>query len=117
MTSTETAVTAEQVPAVVRQVVRLVAPQPPAQVGNAHQLIGDLGFHSLALAELAFTLEDLFGLDAITPERAMTLQTVGDIVTLITEAIGAGQARVPDGDDVQAFCAQYGAVWDPGTPR
>ena len=114
MTSTETALTTAQVPAVVRQVVRLVAPQPPAEVGDAHQLIGDLGFHSLALAELAFTLEDLFGLDAITPERAMTLATVGDIAGLIDEAIAEGAARLPGVEEVQAFCAQYGAEWSPG---
>ena len=102
----------DTVPAIVHEVVRLVTPQRPAEVRDGQQLIGDLGFHSLALAELAFTLEDLFGLDAITPERAMTLKTVGDISELILASIGTDQARVPELSQLQDVCAQYGAAWD-----
>jgi acyl carrier protein len=109
MPSTETVITADQVPAVVREVTRLVAPQAPAQVVDGDQLIGDLGFHSLAQAELAFTLEDLFDLDAVTPERAMTLQTVGDIVALITEALDEGNVRLPRTQEVDDFYARYRA--------
>lgn len=113
MPDTDTDVAIDLVPAVVRQVVRLVAPQPPQSVTEQQHLIGDLGFHSLALAELGFTLEDLFGLDAITPERAMTLQSVGDIVELIRGALADGDAHLPATADVRAFCAQYGAQWSP----
>jgi acyl carrier protein len=104
---------AEQLPVAVRQMVRLVAPHRPERVTAEHQLIGDLGFHSLALAELGFTLEDLFALDAITPERAMTLRTVGDLVQLIEGALNEGSARLPSQEDIDGVCAQYGATWDP----
>ncbi len=99
------------VPAMVIQVVRLVSPQAPERIVGSHQLIGDLGFHSLALSELGFTLEELFDLDPVTPEVAMRLTTVADIVTLIDEAITADEARLPDPADIQMLCAQYGTSW------
>ena len=113
MPETDSAVESDLVPAVVHEVVRLIAPHAPAQVTGQLRLIHDLGFHSLALAELGFTLEDLFGLDAVTPERAMTLREVGDIVALIEGALAEGTARRPEVADVDEFCARYGAVWDP----
>jgi acyl carrier protein len=111
MTDTEALIRLDLVPVVVCQVVRLVAPDRPAQVGIDQELVTDLGFHSLALAELGFTLEDLFGLDAITPERAMAMSRVGDIVDLITDALGAGTARLPGIDEVHAVCLRYGVKW------
>jgi len=113
MPETESVIGSDLVPAVVHEVVRLITPRPPEQVTAQLRLIQDLGFHSLALAELGFTLEDLFGLDAVTPERAMTLREVGDIVTLIEEAIADGSARPPLVADVEEFCGRYGVVWKP----
>lgn len=104
---------ADQLPGAVRQMVRLVAPHRPDTITGTQQLIGDLGFHSLALAELGFTLEDVFGLDAITPERAMALRTVDDLVGLIEGALAEGAARMPTPEQVEEVCAQYGATWDP----
>ena len=119
MTGTNSEVGAGQVPAVVRQIVRLVAPQAPDELTEANRLIGDLGFHSLALAELVFTLEDMFGLGAVSPEEVMTLNSVGDIsvgdiVKLVADAVVKGDAHVPSIADVRALCAQYGAEWSPG---
>ena len=113
MPETESVVESDLVPAVVHEVVRLIAPHPPQQVNAQLRLIHDLGFHSLALAELGFTLEDLFGLDAVTPERAMTLREVGDIVALIQDAVAEGAARPPLVADVEEFCERYGVVWKP----
>ncbi|NUR90925.1 MAG: acyl carrier protein [Nonomuraea sp.] len=111
-----TTLEAAAVPAVIRHVVRLIAPDRPAAVTDADQLVTDLGFHSLLLAELGFTLEELFELDAITPEHAMTLHTVGDIGTLITAAVDAGDASPPSAADVHAFSARYGQVWPSPEP-
>lgn len=103
----------EEVPRVVQVIVGLVAPSIGADVGPDRHLIGDLGFHSLALAELGFTLEDLFGLDAVTPEQAMSLQTVGEITAVIQEAVAAGTAQVPTYGQIEDLCRQYGVKWDP----
>jgi acyl carrier protein len=100
------------IPSVVRQVIRLVTPPSVGRVVDEHHLVGDLGLDSLSLAELAFALEDLFGLDAITPERAMTLRTVGDIIGLIEEAITDGVAQQPSAEAVHALSAQYGRTWN-----
>lgn len=98
---------------VVHHVIQLVSPQPVASVADEQHLVGELGYHSLALAELAFTLEDLFSLDAMTPEQAITLQTVGDIIGLIVAAVAAGEAKPPALESVQAISAQYGGSWNP----
>jgi acyl carrier protein len=108
---TEALLRLDLVPIVVGQVVRLISPERPAEVTTEQELVTDLGFHSLALAELGFTLEDLFGLDAITPERAMSMRSVGDIVALIGDALAGGNARLPGIDEVVGVCRQYGTEW------
>ncbi|WP_327299440.1 acyl carrier protein [Streptomyces sp. NBC_01387] len=113
MAQNATVLQADLVPAVVHQVIRLVAPQAPQHLRSDHQLIGDLGFHSLSLAELGFTLEDLFRLDSITPERAMALRTVEDIVDLILNALAQDAAELPATSEVETVCAQYGTTWNP----
>lgn len=113
MPESEPVIGSDLVPAVVHEVVRLIAPHPVQQVTGQLRLIHDLGFHSLALAELGFTLEDLFGLDAVTPERAMTLREVGDIVALIRAALADGSGRAPEVAQVEEFCERYGTVWKP----
>lgn len=113
MPETQSPVATGEAAPVVTQLLRLIAPHPPQEITAEQQLIGDLGFHSLALAELGFSLEDLFGLDAITPERAMTVKTVGDILDLVEQAVAAGEGAVPPDEDVRDFCAQHGADWAP----
>jgi acyl carrier protein len=108
-----TAIDADQVTAVIHEVVRLIAPVPSAAVTDEHRLINDLGFHSLALAELGFTLEDLFSLDTVTPEQAMSLSTVGDISVLISKAVAGGEATLPPVAEVRSFCERYGTAWNP----
>jgi acyl carrier protein len=49
----------------------------PAEPGS--RLVDDLGFHSLALLELAFTLEDEFDLPPIDETTAREITTVGSV--------------------------------------
>lgn len=66
--------------AMVREIVLELAPNPAAaETGSDQRLIEDLEFHSLALLELAFTLEDEFDLPAIDEEAARSIQSVTDI--------------------------------------
>jgi acyl carrier protein len=116
MSTTDTPLVAMTgIPSVVRHVISLIAPQRVRPVVDRQDLVRDLGFDSLTLAELSFALEDLFGLDSVTPERAMTLRTAGDIATLIEAAITAGLAQRPSAEAVQALSAQYGHTWSPGS--
>jgi acyl carrier protein len=112
MPDINTVIGTDQVRAVVHEVVRLIAPFPLAAVTDEQELVSHLSFHSLALAELSFTLEDLFSLDAVTPEQAMSMSTVGDISDLISKAVADDAATLPAVADVSSFCERYGAVWD-----
>lgn len=50
----------------------------PATLQDDQRLIEDLGFDSLAVAEVVFFLEDLYGVK-IAQEHLMKLQRVGDL--------------------------------------
>jgi acyl carrier protein len=113
MTDPDITPTLGLIPAAVRTVVRLLAPSAPARVTGDQELVGDLGYHSLALAELGFTLEDLFALEPITPEQAMSLSSIDDLIELIRGAIHSAQGKPPSVNDLELVCAQYGATWDP----
>lgn len=112
-TGIRTTVSADAVPDLLATLVGLIAPQQVEQVSRDHALIDDLGFHSIALAELGFTVEDLFRFETLTPETAMSLHRVGDIVDLVTEHVADGSAALPETAEVDAICARYGATWPP----
>jgi acyl carrier protein len=62
------------------QVLALIKELAPAPIGDPEPdttLIEGLGYHSLALLELAFALEDEFDLEPITEETARQITTVG----------------------------------------
>ncbi|MFD0690736.1 acyl carrier protein [Actinomadura fibrosa] len=104
---------ADLVAPVVHEMVRILAPNPAEVVVPDHRLIHDLGFHSLTLTELAFALEDLFGLDSVTPEQAMLLASVGDVVELIEDAVARSEAHPASPAEVAEYCARYGVERDP----
>ncbi|MEU0383196.1 acyl carrier protein [Streptomyces chartreusis] len=95
------------------QVVRLMAPQQPRAVRPADRLVGDLGFHSLALVEMSFTLEGLFSLDEMAMEDARRIVRVQDIADLVREAIEEGAGQMPSDDDLSDLAERYGTVWEP----
>jgi acyl carrier protein len=79
--------TDEEVLDIVRAVIRELAPNPEGAVEPESRLIEDLGFHSLALLELAFTLEDEFDLDPIDEETGRSIILVGDVERLVLRKI------------------------------
>jgi hypothetical protein len=90
-------------------VVRLVgamAPVPVAPVELDHALIGDLGYHSLRLIELAFVLEDLFTTASTAEPEYPLVGTVRDLVDYVTGRLAAGDGVVPSREDVDALIAQ-----------
>ena len=109
MTHTPAAVGAEAVSAVVCGMVRLVAPRKLDQVELDHRLVGDLGFHSLVLAELGYNLEDLYGLRALTPEETMKLERVKDVIEFVSTEVASGRAHLPDEEELSDLFARYGA--------
>lgn len=69
----------EEVSATIRELIMDLAPSPEAAQQGDARLAEDLGFHSLALLELAFSLEDEFDLPPIDEETARQITTVSRV--------------------------------------
>ncbi|MFD7276558.1 acyl carrier protein [Streptomyces sp. NPDC059862] len=108
MTQTPAVSATEAVAPVVLEMVRLIAPRKPDVAEPDHRLIGDLGFHSLVLAELGYNLEDLYGLRSLTPEEAMKLERVRDVIDFVGTEVAAGRAQLPAEDEVTLLFGRYG---------
>lgn len=63
----------------IREIVLELAPNPQAATTGEVRLVEDLEYHSLALLELAFALEDEFDLPPIDEESARTIRSAQDI--------------------------------------
>jgi acyl carrier protein len=77
--------------ALVLEIVGELAPTPAQVEGDGVKLVDDLEYTSLALLELAFTLEDEFELPPIDEETARGIATVRDIQDHVVEALRAEQ--------------------------
>jgi acyl carrier protein len=72
---------------VIRGVILELAPLAAAGPLDELSLVGDLGYHSLALLELAFALEDEFGLPPMDEERAQRIQTVEQVEEYVLDVL------------------------------
>lgn len=84
--------TETEVRRVVRRIIVELGPEGTDPADDATTLIEGMGYNSLALIELAFTLEDEFDLapiDEVTARRIGTLQAVQDHV--VAELTGRGE--------------------------
>jgi acyl carrier protein len=70
----------------VREVILELAPNPNVQMDNP-RLVEDLAYHSLALLELAFALEDRYDLPPIKHEAAAQLTTLAQVVDFVVNNI------------------------------
>jgi acyl carrier protein len=63
----------------IRLLIKELSPIPTSDHPDEARLVDDLGYHSLALLELAFALEDEFGLQPIDEQTARKILTVRDV--------------------------------------
>jgi len=77
-------------------IVAELAPNKDVELRDDCRLVEDLEYHSLALLELAFTLEDEFDLLPITEEDARAITTVALVVDHVSSELAqraAGEDR------------------------
>jgi acyl carrier protein len=68
----------------VRSIIVELAPNPGgARADTTTRLVEDLEYHSLALLELGFTLEDEFNLPPIDQEQVQHITTVEEVEDLV----------------------------------
>jgi len=69
-------------------IIRQVAPEPGDYDGSADaRLVDTLGFHSLALLELAFAIEDDFDLPPIDEETGRGIATTEDVIGYVVRQL------------------------------
>jgi acyl carrier protein len=89
--------TEEEVRAQIRGIILELAPNPQqATVENA-LLVEDLEYHSLALLELAFALEDEFDLPPIDEENARNIRSAKDIEDYVLRQLEDKSVDTPTG--------------------
>jgi len=72
---------------VIRRVILELAPLATSGPLDDLRLVSDLGYHSLALLELAFALEDEFGLPPMDEERAQRIHTVEQVEEYVLDVL------------------------------
>ncbi len=77
----------EQTRARVRELVLELAPNPDKGAGEDVLLVEDLEYHSLALLELAFALEDEFDLPPIDEASVQNIRTARDIADHVVQQV------------------------------
>ena len=81
----EMTTTFEDISAQVIALVTEMAPEPPPAGLDlaAANFIDDLGYHSVALVELGFAVEERFGLDPIEADDVEDVATPGDLARFV----------------------------------
>jgi acyl carrier protein len=92
--SIETEKADTDVRAKVRSIILQVAPSPDGAQESGTQLVEDLEYHSLALLELGFTLEDEFDLPPLDQSQVQDIRTVEEVEDLVLQLL-----RSRDGAD------------------
>lgn len=71
----------------VRSIILQVAPNPGGVQADETHLVNDLEYHSLALLELGFALEDEFDLPPLDQAQVQHITTVGEIEDLVLKLL------------------------------
>lgn len=85
--STEKQLVDQDARARIRQIIIELAPHPEGARPDATRLVEDLEYHSLALLELGFTLEDEFALPPIDQEQVQHITTVEEVEELVLDLL------------------------------
>lgn len=86
-TPASTELSEDEIRAKVLTVIADMAPKQDVTLTHDMVLAQDLDYHSLALMEMAFALEDEFDLDPIDEKTARQITTVGAVQDLVVRKI------------------------------
>jgi len=87
--------TETRVRALIGEIIRDLMPGT-GELAPEARLIEELGFHSLALLELAFSLEDEFRLPTIDEATARTILTVQDVENYVVNQMRKSARLIED---------------------
>lgn len=76
----------------VRETLLRFAASTPESISRDTQLVNDLGYHSLAMLEAIFTLEDEIGVELIDDGTAGEITTVGDVEDQVVAIVARARA-------------------------
>jgi len=80
-------VVSENIEYEIKELIRNLCPGDASAMKNESNLTSDLGYHSLALVELSFAIEDKYDLDPIDQASAQKIQTVQSIIDFVSEKL------------------------------
>lgn len=85
-----TAVQFDQITSELLELVLDMAPErlPDGVDAEVANFVDDLGYHSVALVELGFAVEEHFGLEPITAEEVEDVQTTVDLAHFVAGRLG-----------------------------
>jgi len=81
------ALTEEAIRRGTQEIVFAMAPVPAAATDADLDLVDGLGYHSLALLELAYALEDEYELPPIDQESAQRIKRVSDVADYVVAQV------------------------------
>lgn len=76
----------------VRETVLKVAPNKPENFGRDTELVSELAYHSLAILEAIFAIEEEVGVELVDYGSAGEITTVGDVEDYVLRAVSESQA-------------------------
>ncbi|GIJ21044.1 acyl carrier protein [Micromonospora lutea] len=90
---------------IITRVAGAIAPQPVHRAGLDDMLVGNLGYNSLRLIELAFALEDLLAIEPMSIEDALPISTVRELTRYAQTKILANGSPLPTLEVVEEYLA------------
>src|SRR5687768_14386051 len=85
----------------IRDLICELAPEPDGLAVENPHLVDELGYHSLAILELAFTLEDEFGLEPIDEKTARLIPTAHDVEEYVVRCVFPARAELGRQDGLE----------------
>jgi acyl carrier protein len=75
----------------IREILFQVAPNKPSKFGRDTELVSELAYHSLAILEAIFTIEEEVEIELVDYGNADEITTVGDVEDYVLRVLSESQ--------------------------